>query len=42
MLRVLHVSMRYDYGDRNRPESYEYVNFYDSFSCFGYQVRFFD
>lgn len=42
MLRVLHVSMRYDYGDRNRPESYEYVNFYDSFLRSGYQVQFFD
>lgn len=42
MLRVLHVSMQHDYGDRNRPESYEYVNFYDSFLRAGYQVRFFD
>lgn len=34
--------MRYDYGDRARPESYEYVNFFDSLKNIGHEVFFFD
>lgn len=36
------VSMQYDYGDLSRPESYEYVNFYDTLKRMGHEVIFFD
>lgn len=34
--------MQYDYGDRSRPESYEYINFYDGLKKAGHEVYFFD
>ena len=36
------ISMRYDYGDLSRPESYEYINFYDALKRMGHEVIFFD
>lgn len=41
-MKILHVSMRYDYGDRSRGESYEYHNFFDGLKRAGHEVRFFD
>lgn len=34
--------MQYDYGDRGRPESYDYVNFFESLKNIGHEVFFFD
>lgn len=41
-MRVLHVSMKHDYGDESRASSYEYVHFYGSLLDLGYEVCFFD
>lgn len=34
--------MQHDYGDPTRPESYEYVNFYEALKRMGHEVIFFD
>lgn len=41
-MKILHVSMRYDYGDRARGESYEYHNFFDGLKRAGHDVELFD
>jgi spore maturation protein CgeB len=41
-LKILHVSMRSDYGDSSRGDSYEYVNFFNSLSMAGHDIQLFD
>lgn len=41
-MKILHVSMKYDYGDPRRGLSYEYINFYKALQVVGYDIEFFD
>jgi spore maturation protein CgeB len=41
-MKVLMVSMEFDYGDPARGRSYEYYNFYQTLQGMGHQVELFD
>jgi spore maturation protein CgeB len=41
-MKIFLVVMRYDYGDINRGDSYEYINFYQSLKSIGHEVILFD
>lgn len=42
MMKIVLVSMKYDYGDPARGLSYEYYNFYLSLERMGHEIRHFD